>query len=225
MNPVEGHIIGTKKPCEICGKPISVLKGPRAVHMKKAHGDLPMEQDLNRSLAIQKKDKPEIKPITMPRADDMKTPQAKRLLEMALAADEERQKAPEAYVDMLQLDERKELVRVYAPDMMEEGSEWVPYYGDKTKMDVDASRGRIPVPNEHGEHITHMGDPLYRMRREFSEQEIMATALQSRKRVAGSGQTTTERAGATRTALADLKEDEDIGNNVDESVERTVIHI
>lgn len=147
-----------KKECEVCGKLVSTNPMALGQHMK-THGV---------------KAEPKAEPIpvapvqirkgidgvyTEPASNDIK-----KLMEIALKAQEERRIAPDIFVSEMSMDENSALVRKYSPDAQDKTgdngmlkNERHSFFCNYSDLGVKASQGYVPVLDSNGQLVRNSG--------------------------------------------------------------------
>jgi len=179
--------------------------------MKKEYKEIPCEHCgalVNEHWAAQKKhateciNKPTESPVmevevkvekTTEKKPAFKDEQAAELWKVSQAAKETRKKSPELFVTGVHTDERKELIKRYAPECVDPiyvpssrkrrvFAEWHAFWGDPEKAMIHAHRGYEPVANEHGMQVSHKGDLLFRLPRSMWLDSKLASSQESSRR-------------------------------------------
>jgi len=179
--------------------------------MKKEYKEIPCEHCgalVNEHWAAQKKhaaeciNKPAESPVmeeeikvekTTEKKPVFKDEQAAELWKVSQAAKETRKKSPELFVTGVHTDERKELIKRYAPECVDplyvpssrkprKFAEWHAFWSDPEKALLHAHRAYEPVMNEHGMQVSHKGDLLFKILRSMWLDVKLATSRESAKR-------------------------------------------
>jgi hypothetical protein len=120
-------------------------------------------------------------------------PAEQKLMERALAVQEEMVKTPEAFVAEDTTDAYAKLVEIYAPDAadkFDKGGKLLKhaplhaFFGHPEKMEIDVNNGYVPVVNEKGYIVKGPGgEPLYTIDRKISDARSLRTQMESRRRL------------------------------------------
>lgn len=160
--------------CPICGKQISSLPGPKAIHIERC--------------------KKEVAKVETPKIDlsNIKNDEIRRTMEKAIALQKAMLEAPEVVTAEISEDVNLNLVKRYAPNAVTKYSDngkrlntHTAYFGDAKEQSVDIAKGFVPVLNENGEYVVNMGgDILYTRPREITDAIERSFQMESRARVA-----------------------------------------
>jgi len=173
-----------KVKCEFCGDEVSM----HPMSQKKHKRECKMSPVEDNSTVVETKVEPPVPEKT--KEIKFTSASAKELYEIAMKARETRKKSPELFVAGVHSDERKELVKRYAPECIDppfnplsgrprQYAEWHAFFADPDKAHIRAHRGYEPVPNEHGDQVQHEGDLLFRIPRDMWKQSKDASSTES----------------------------------------------
>lgn len=173
-----------KKACPVCGEMISSHHLSWANHAKKHEVETVEVKETVVEKPVSKVSK------AVPKLADS---DEQKLMERALAVQEEMAKAPESFVSEDTTDAYAKLVEVYAPDAIDkfDGNGKLikyaplhPYFGNPDRMEIDVNNGYMPVVNERGYIVKGPGgEPLYTIDRKISDARTMRCQNESRRRL------------------------------------------
>jgi hypothetical protein len=191
-----------KKACPICGKMVSSHGMPWSNHAKKhareqAESQTAQSTQPTESAKEPMTETPEVqkpKEIKLSKAvPKLVDPDEQRLMERALAVQEEMAQTPEAFVAEDTTDAYAKLVEVYAPearDQFDKGGKLLKhaplhaFFGHPERMEIDVNNGYKPVVNERGYFVKGPGgEPLYTIDRKISDARALRTQMESRRRL------------------------------------------
>ena len=178
--------------------PLSQKKHKRECKMS------PIENNTEETPKVEKEEKVE--------AVNPKTAELYRVAQQAL---EKRKVAPELYVAGVHSDERKELVKRYAPECVDPRfdprsgqrrrfAEYHACFFPESRASKAAHRGYIPILDENKEHVEHEGDLLFKIPRDMWMEQQVASSYESKMRREATTDYETEklgRDGGTGTAV------------------------
>jgi hypothetical protein len=176
-----------KVPCEHCGEVVSM----HPMSQKKHKRECKMSPVVEQNTVVEKKVEQTV--VEKPQEKKFTSESGKELYAIAMKARETRKKSPELFVAGVHSDERKELVKRYAPECIEppfnprsgrprQFAEWHAFFADPNKAHIRAHRGYEPVPNEHGDQVQHEGDLLFRIPRDMWKNTKVAASVESASR-------------------------------------------
>lgn len=172
-----------KVPCEYCGEEVSIHHKAQDAHMKKCKGRPEMNE-----VKVEKQVIEEAKKADMDGVD----PEAAELYRISMQARETRKESPEVFVAGMTTDERKELIRRYAPDCVDphydprargprKHAEMHACWVSKQKALIFAHRSYEPVFNEYKQQVQHDGDLLFKIPRSMWLDVVMAESNESKR--------------------------------------------
>ena len=173
-----------KVACEDCGEMVSIHHLSQAKHKRECKMK-PVEEN-NTVVEVKKDVAPEI-------ADE----QAKIMYDVAMRAQETRKKSPELFVAGVHSDERRELIKRYAPECINppfnplqelvknrKFAEWHAFWSSPEKALSKAHKAYIPVFNEHKMQVQNKGDLLFKIQRKMFMDVQTAASEESKARLA-----------------------------------------
>jgi hypothetical protein len=173
-----------KVPCADCGEMVSIHHKSQEAHAKKCKG----KSEMNETKVVEKQVVKKEQEIDVEGLDQ----EAAELYRVAKRARETRKESPEIYVAGMSTDERKELVKRYAPDCVDprynpndgKPRRYAPMHAmfvPKAKAGIYAHRAYEPVFNEHRKIVEHEGDLLFKIPRDMWMAGINADSAESKK--------------------------------------------
>jgi len=171
-------------PCEQCGKMVNEHHAAQKKHASECINKPAESPVMNEIKTVEK---------ATTEAPTFKDEAAKELWKVSQSAKETRKQSPELFVTGVHTDERKELIKRYAPECVDPlyspssrkkrlFAEWHAFWGDPEKAMIHAHRGYEPVPNEHGQQVSHKGDLLFRIPRSMWLDVKLAVSRESNAR-------------------------------------------
>ena len=168
-----------KTPCEVCGDMVTTHKGGRASHMRSHKEAKPASVEAPKVVAA-----------------EGATEDEKAIIAMAIAAEENFQKAPDVFLSEDSSDGNVALVRMYAPECLDkfdhngkllEKATRKPFFSSKENLARWASRGYVPVRGVNGAMVRNDGgDILTSCSRDMSDARERRTQMDSRSLVRSS---------------------------------------
>jgi len=182
-----------KMPCEYCGEEVSLHPMSQKKHKRECSA-MPVEME-EEVIVVDKTrvSEPDIA-VDNTKVDkpNIKNTKAKERYEIAMKAQETRKKSPELYVAGVHSDERKELIKRYAPECVDPPfsplkknikdrtfAKWHAFWSAPEKADIAAHRAYVPIINEHGDQVQHKGDLLFKIQRELWLDAKLAASKES----------------------------------------------
>lgn len=125
-----------------CGREISSLPGPMAIHKKKFHAEQPTVQPGNPDPVEPQKTETKVAPVAQTKPADAKM---RDLMEKAKAAQDTFKQSPNIFVASQTSDEMLELRKMYLPESVGKNASMHCFFALESTVEQYAARGYAPV--------------------------------------------------------------------------------